>query len=369
MSKTTDTKVIHIIGNNNSGASISDGGRIKIRLFQTLLNDEGFNADIIDLHNWKKHLFSIINKIKKAIKQEESLVIMAGPNGSRMIIPIVYALNRKHKSRVVFCPVGIGTLDKVVRDLKGDNLTNFLLGRNFQERKDDRFKKYLSSLDLVVLENKVLESCYQSFYGINNTSVLTNFRVLDEKIVPNLPNDSDLHCVYLSRVCLEKGILDLVESVNRINESCAKKIYLDVYGDIQLKNEQDFLGKTNKYIVYKGIIDQSQCYELLSSYELFILPTKYHGEGTPGSLVESLISGTPVLVSDYSQSKELVKEKYNGYVFKMNSVNDLTQKLIYILNNKNELNSLRPGVLESAKQFIYKYIENDFLRMIGGKEQ
>ena len=367
MSKNNIQRNISIIGNNNSGGAISDGGRIKIRLFQSLLNEEGFKASIIDLNNWKMRFFAIIRKIKAAMKQKETIVIMAGPNGSRLIIPIIYKFNKKYKTRIVFCPVGIGTIDKVVKGFSKHELNDFLLCNDFHNKRDKKFSRFLSSFDKVVLENKVLENCYKNFYGINNTGVLTNFRVYNEEIIKiNSQKNDNLRCIYLSRVCLEKGILDLVECVNDINKSSASKIELDIYGDIQLSNENDLYYQTNDYVRYKGVANQKDCYRLISNYDLFILPTKYHGEGTPGSLVESLISGTPVLVSNYSQSKELIKEGYNGYLFEMDSLTDLKDKLIMILEDKRALESMRANVLESSKNYIYKYIRDDFLKMIGG---
>ena len=358
---------INIIGNNNSGEAVSDGGRIKIRLFQTLLLEENIDARIIELNNWKKHFFRIVREIKRSLKNNEPIVIMAGPNGSRLIIPIVYHLNKKYKTRVVFCPVGIGTIDKIVRNMSSTELTDFLLCKNFGDKKDKRFSKYLSSFSEVILENKVLEECYKRFYSLNNTSVLTNFRVFNGKQNCNhINNGNDLHCIFLARVCVEKGILDLIECINQINKESQQKIYLDIFGDIQLKDSNELLNITNEYIKYCGVVKQDECYKLLSNYDLFVLPTKYHGEGTPGSLVESLIAGTPVLVSNYSQSKELIIDGYNGYLFEMNSLDSLKEKLKYILNNKDELLKLHNNVLESSKNFIFKNIKDDFLNKIGG---
>ena len=358
---------INIIGNNNSGEAVSDGGRIKIRLFQTLLLEENIEAGIIELNNWKKHFFRIIREIKHSLKNNEPLVIMAGPNGSRLIIPFVYQLNKKYKTRVVFCPVGIGTIDKIVRKMSPKELTNFLLCKDFGGKNDKRFSKYLSSFSVVVLENKVLEECYKKFYSLKNTSVLTNFRVFNsEQNYKHINSGNDLHCVFLARVCLEKGILDLVDCINQINKERERKIYLDIFGDIQLKDSNGFFEKTNEYIKYCGVVKQNECYELLSKYDLFVLPTKYHGEGTPGSLVESLIAGTPVLVSNYSQSRELIIEGYNGYIFEMNSLDSLKEKLIFILNNKSKLEDLRKNVLESSRRFIYENVKGDFLDKIGG---
>ena len=329
-------KVINIIGNNNSGNAISDGGRIKIRLYKSLLEEHGFKVNIIDLHNWKRRIFNILKKIKMAIHRGENIVIMAGPNGSRFIIPYVWRKNRRKNSNIVFCPVGIGTIDAIVRKLSNDKLNDFLLSRDFGNKKDKKFSKYLSSFKRVVLENKVLENCYRKFYGIKNTSVLTNFRVFDSQTSNTMFCDNNLHCVYVSRVCIEKGILDLVKSVNDINQSSKDKVCLDVFGDIQLneKDKEYFLNSTNDYVRYCGVIEQNQS-----------------------------------IVSNYSQSKELITDGYNGYSFEMNNSSDLKNKLLNILSDKSGLLSIRENVKESSKKFIFKYVKNDFYRLIGDAEE
>ena len=75
-------KNICIIGNNNDGDAISDGGRIKIRLFKSLLEENGFNVHIIDLNNWKIRFLKIIKEIKKAINNFERIIIMAGQSNA-----------------------------------------------------------------------------------------------------------------------------------------------------------------------------------------------------------------------------------------------------------------------------------------------
>lgn len=363
------SRVINIIGNNAGNNAVTDGGRIKLRLFEQLLIKDENTVKIIDLFNWKFRFFKIISQIKKAIKNCEDIVIMAGPNGCRFIIPIVYKLNRKKKSRVIFCPVGIGTLDKIVRKIEPENLSSFLLDCNFSNKSDKRFEKYLSSFKYVVVENNVLKKCYEKFYKIKNVQVLQNFRVFEEHVLPkDITNEEKvLNCIFLSRVNETKGIQDLVEVLNEINNEKVF-IHLDIFGDLQMTDNQKFISSLGKGIEYKGLIEQKDSYKILSQYDLFILPTKYHGEGTPGALVESLISGVPVLVSNYSQSNELVVENYNGYKFDIGSKKSLKEKLQFILSNKASLQKMRKNVIESSKQFIFEYIKDDFYKYIGGKE-
>ena len=360
-------KQINIIGNNNDGKIISDGGRIKIRLFFDLLKSKGFDVNLIDLNNWKKHIFRTISVIKKAIKNDEDIIIMAGPNGCRLIIPIVYRFNRRHHSRVVFCPVGIGSIDKIVRKMTNEQVNDFLLANNFYGTVDNKIGRCLSSFQHVVLENEVLRNCYEKFYGLSNTCILTNFRVFDDSISLNRPiTKKELSCVYFSRICENKGILDLITAVKRVNEKQGLHICVDIYGDIQFDDKKEFLELMDKNICYCGTIDQKESYSTLSKYDLFVLPTKYYGEGTSGALVESLIAGTPVLVSNYSQSKELVIENYNGFFFDLADLGSLEQKLKDIYLRKDQLLEMRENVKNSSKQFVYKNIEGDFLRYIGG---
>ena len=86
-------KTISIIGNNASNKDISDGGRLKIRLYSKLLLKCGYQTNIIDLNRWPIHIFSLLIKIKKSIKNNTNILIMAGPKGCRIIIPLVNFLN------------------------------------------------------------------------------------------------------------------------------------------------------------------------------------------------------------------------------------------------------------------------------------
>ena len=135
-------KNICIIGNNANGAPITDGGRIRLRLYQTLLLENGYHVTVVDLCGWTKHIFSIIHEIKKAVKENDSIIIMAGPNGCRFIIPLVNHYNKKYKKKVVFSALGVGTLDSLLSRMSPENAKEFLLG-NTQGVKDEKMAKHL----------------------------------------------------------------------------------------------------------------------------------------------------------------------------------------------------------------------------------
>lgn len=358
---------ITIIGNNANNGIISDGGRIKIRLFKSILLREHFDVEIIELDGWKKRPFKIINLIKKAIKQGNRIIIMAGPNGCRKIIPIVCFLNRKKRANVVFCPLGIGTLDYVVRKYKTEVTQIFLNGTINIKEKDARMGKLLSKMEHVVLQNNTLKNRYDSFYNLSNTCVLENFRdcVIENK---NYSSEKDLKVVYISRVKEYKGILDLMEVIKNINLEKNNAIKLDIFGDNQLSDvsNQLFNSYLDSNIKYFGVIGHDEIAKTLKCYDLFCLPTKYHGEGTSGSLVEALISGTPVLVSSYSQARDLITDCEDGFLFEFGSKKDLKEKLLWLLQNKELLESVGHCAQNRAKKFTYEGNRDIFLNIFTG---
>ena len=360
---------ITIIGNNAFEGKISDGGRIKIRLFKRLLEREHHHVTIIELDNWKKRIFGIISSIKKAIRQKERIIIMAGPKGCRVVIPIVLMLNHKKRSKIVFCPLGIGTLDSLIRKLTPEDSQLFLSGGKSIKKNDNRMARMLSKCEYVVVQNDILKNRYISFYKLNNVVVLENFRdvVIKKK---QYDNELKMKIIYLSRVKRNKGIFDLISVVNDINSSFGLDVNLDIYGEIQM-NDQDssaFKLLLNDFIHYCGVAEQNATIDLIKQYDVFCLPTKYYGEGTPGALIESMIAGTPALISSYSQSSAIIKNGIDGFIFTFNSVSSLKDKILYILENKSILAIIGENAQSTAKKYTYCFNRGFFLRYLAGDE-
>ena len=71
-------------------------------------------------------------------------------------------------------------------------------------------------------------------------------------------------------------------------------------------------------------------------------------EGYPNSLVEAMICGLPVISSECSFGpREIISNKKNGLLFKVGSVNDLTKKLEFFMNNYSSASKM--GI--NAKNF------------------
>lgn len=145
---------------------------------------------------------------------------------------------------------------------------------------------------------------------VKNLSVCQNFSAnyTDKDYTKNiLKNKNELKLIFLGRIHPMKNLnyaINLLHSLNR------GKIILDIYGPIEdlkywekcKKNIQKL--PPNVEVSYKGLIEHKIVLNTFGNYHYFLFPT--HGENFGHVISESLISGTPVIISDQTPWRNLI---------------------------------------------------------------
>lgn len=363
-------KKILIIGKKyiKNGTPV-DGGRLKVFLYEKKLKDEGFDVTLIDLYHWFYHPLKLILRIKKGVKTNDIILTMGGPKGCRPLIKLVNRFNKKQHKRIGFCPLGIGTLDKLLKNKNSHQVEAFLKCEDFLGIKDEKMQKELSKLDFIMPQNIIIFNAYKNFYKLNNLTLVNNFRDTSQtKLYVNKVKSDRIPLIYVSRITENKGIFDLLEAVKRLN-STQKKFSLDIYGEVQLdKNHlKIFQSYLNESVQYHGLVSNEKITDLYKNYSLLVFPTKYYGEGTPGTIIEALIAGLPVLISNYSQSQLLIKDNVSGLIYDFNDIDSLINKLDYIYKNQNNLSMFAKYAYIDGSKYLYKNNRKAFLETILGE--
>ena len=136
---------------------------------------------------------------------------------------------------------------------------------------------------------------------------IKNFKRFNFK--KNKKIEGRLRIIFLSRIAPMKNIYFLLKILKKVS----KKINLSIYGpidDLEYWKTCKFLIKKmpkNVSISYRGIVKPKKVCNIISSYDLFVLPSR--GESYGHAIIESLISSTPVIISDNTPWK---KHKSNG---------------------------------------------------------
>lgn len=362
---------ILLIGNSGLKNGQMDGQTIKVRLYLKKIKDEGFSVCFVDLENFLRHPLSILHRIKKGIKECDRIVLLTAERGSKLLVPYINKINKNHKKPFVFPLVGTSVLHYTIDSLPTDKKNAFILKKDFLNlHPDKKLVKELKQISYILPETDGLSDVFKAFYDLNNVVTLTNFREIETKNT-RVNSDNILNLIYVSRVMEEKGIFDLIECVNNINKD-EKYVKLDIYGGLSFNKiqKEKFINMINcDWISYRGAIPSNQVVQVLAIHDLFVFPTRFVHEGTPGVIVESLLAGTPILTSNFPQVGQLLKTNVDSIAYEMFNTEELMQKLLYIINNREILKQLKIGAIESGKKFTYQYNRNRFLKYICGIEE
>lgn len=361
---------ILLIGNSGIKTHDTGGQTTKLRLYKKKIIEEGCEVIFVDLERFFYNPFIKLLKIRKNIKKCDRIVLLSGERACKLLIPYINRCNGTVKKPFVLPLVGSGVLHFSIDHLSDMDQVKFMTQNQFELGKNNtKMCEELAKIDYILPETKLMKDIYSSFYHLNNCFVLNNFR---DGLYANLSKHnihSPLKIIFLSRIMTNKGIFDLINSVKKINES-RPRISLDIYGEVLLsKDEQKlFYSLLDSNICYSGVIDNENVISIINTYDLFVFPTRFLCEGTPGVIAESLIAGTPILASEFPQVKYLLKDGYDSIFFNMFSQEDLYNKLIYCLNNEELIYKMKTNARKSGEKYLYNYERKKFLKYVCGLE-
>jgi glycosyltransferase involved in cell wall biosynthesis len=125
------------------------------------------------------------------------------------------------------------------------------------------------------------------------------------KIESRIKVSGRLKICFISRLSPKKNLDYALRILQKTND----KLELDIYGPKEdpdyWKVCEDLIEKmaNSVKITYQGIVDHSKIRETFSQYDLFFFPTK--GENYGHVIIEAMLAGTPVLLSDTTPWRDL----------------------------------------------------------------
>lgn len=138
--------------------------------------------------------------------------------------------------------------------------------------------------------------------------------------------------VFLSRIHPKKNLLFALSLFHKIDG----KAQFDIYGPIEDKEYwkqcQEEIKKLpdNVDVEYKGLVGHDQVHEVFSQYDAFLFPTLSENYGHV--IAESLIVGTPVIISDQTPWNDV--EKYGaGWAILLNKIEKFVEVVQIVVNN------------------------------------
>ncbi len=165
---------------------------------------------------------------------------------------------------------------------------------------------------------------------------------------------NDVVVSFIGRLVKEKGILDLLESINYLN---AQNVKFLIIGSLPqgerdtetLKLLEEY--KSNKNIIFTGQVTNVN--ELLYMSDIFCLPS--YREGMPRSIIEAMAMKNAVIATDIRGSREEVIHGKTGYLCNTNSSKEIASCIDDLVENKDKMNEFKENGLDRARRL---YDEN-----------
>ncbi len=209
--------------------------------------------------------------------------------------------------------------------------------------------------------------------GLNNVYYTPNFKNIS--YLPQkthiLKHGDTVHFVFFARITPYKGTNLIFEAIQQLKDKgYGKRMKVHFYGMMLDSYRDEFMSKiaNNKDIAfYHGVLNgmKKETYDELAQYNVMLFPTFWNDEGFPASLVDGFIAGLPVIASDWNQNKEIVHDNENGFLIEVRNSEALAQKMLYMLDNTDFINSRIKSIQQSALQFdTYHVLNRDFLKQI-----
>lgn len=195
---------------------------------------------------------------------------------------------------------------------------------------------------------------YEHFKIHKEIEVIPNFIDLDrfkkqkkDHFKTAICPDGEKLVVHTSNFRKVKRVEDVVRIFNEVRKKIPAKLLL--VGDGPERNSIELLCRkldTCDHVRFLGKLEAVE--EVLSVADLFIMPSEKESFGL--AALEAMACEVPVISSDAGGLPELNINGVTGFVCKIGDVEDMTEKALFILDDKN-LQTFKNNALERAKEF------------------
>ena len=248
--------------------------------------------DFNGFYIWKQYQYS--KKISEIIKQYPEAIVYA--QGFSVLHDL-----KKFGDRVIINQHGLEPFQGITKSDKR---------KTWPMRVMERFQ-FRNAAKVISLGGKLTTILKNEIYYSNDKIAVIPNAVYECELPSKNFESLELNLLYVGRFAFNKGIDVLLESIRTLNRDGYKsklKFHIVVKGPLYEKLTSEYQLEN---VVYEGFASEERLKELYETCDLFVFPTLF--EGMPTVVLEAMVHGIPVIVSDTGATAELVNHK-NGYL-------------------------------------------------------
>jgi glycosyltransferase involved in cell wall biosynthesis len=294
------------------------------------------------IHNFNMECLNCMAELLNIKKSSKAVYLF-----SKRILPVF--LLRWLKNTYFLCTRKIQTNDSGLVKLR---------------ERDSSIKVLLNNVSLFLTPSEYLRNKFIKF-GIPADKIRLLQNGLNDDLFSDIRKTDSvkIRFGFIGTILPAKGLDVLIKAFNRIRKKDVElKIYGSLYSYADFEDYPFYLKKIakNKNIKFMGGFNHSEIAGVFREIDVLIVPSIWH-ENSPLVINEAFLSNTPVIASNIGGIPELVRDGFNGFLFKPGDPLDLQEKIEYIMDNLEIVSELRKNMLkiktikENAKELEELY--------------
>jgi glycosyltransferase involved in cell wall biosynthesis len=329
---------VYIIGNFGYETGHLDGQTMESRSMRALLELKGIDDfTFFDTERLHSNWLSVITMFR-LLWNTERLFYLGGQANLAYLFPLLWVISKIRRIEFHYFVVG----GWIAEFLRNKPIHRWMLHR----------------IEGMYCETSSICKKLRDWHGYKNTDWFPNFRISDFQPVITTNDGFPLRLVFMARLVPSKGYPLVFELADRIQaEWGGDKVTIDFYGPLYKEHEREFLRgvKKHSFLRYGGVLQPDVINETLHRYDAMLFPTSYPGEGVPGTIVDSYISGIPVIASDWRYNSEIVDDGSTGLIFDLKMPDQLFRAVERLLKDRRLLLEMKKNAHSKSHEFGHEH--------------
>ena len=285
------------------------------------------------------HLFDLWNKgcadrISEIIKDEKCDIIHI--NNFKGLSLSCFEVGKKLNIPLIFESHDFSLICPRANLIKGNNTLCTNKNQICQMYVNIQRKLLGDNVDLMIAPSQFMIDKYRENDFFNYTECVKIPLGIDFESEKSIKSYDCLDFTYIGSLGKHKGVDILIKAFKQIDN---KNIRLNIIGKGYDEDEFKELAAGDDRIVFHGFIDNSKINEYYKRANMIIIPSICY-DNSPLVIYESFTTGTPVIGSRIGGIPELINDEVNGYLFEAGNPDELKDKLLKVIDNKELLKEL-----------------------------
>ena len=311
----------------------------------------------IEDHSLLKPLVIDLNKFFKIIKFiiKSSNTIFDYRYGMPSINQLLKFKLAKYDIFIIRDPINLMSFSYLIwSKLIGVNVILYIQ-REIHKKKSYDFKEFLEKIFIKIFNTQCISPCLGDlkFKKYNQKITYLPFCLSASNYSKKWFLNNSVNILTIGKFVDRKNHSLLIKALSIIKTD--KKFNLTVVGECTTKEHAIKISQLKKEVLKSDLnveiltnISSNTLSNIYMSHDLFVLPSI--NEPASISNLEAMAFGLPVITTDTNSTSCYTEDQENGYIVKSNDVESLSEKLKFLINNRNILKKFGEKSLNLVKE-------------------